>query len=94
MGYKVIYTDDKKAERRSRAIPLTFLFFAMFMGWVFRYWEQGREVVMELLLPMSGSAAEEVIEAMMYQLRSGESILNVAEDFFASIFKGSIEGPY
>ena len=94
MGYKITYFGGDEKRSRSRAIPLTLLFLAIFLGWTFRNWEEGSSLILESLFSISAAEAREASGEMVERVGGGDGVVQAFTEFFQTVYSGGSEGPY
>ncbi len=94
MGYRIIYFDEEKRVPRSRVIPLTLLFLALFLGWTMRNWEEGSGLILEAVFPVTASEAQEAAREMTRQIDEGAGVVHAFTDFCQAVFPNEMEDPY
>jgi len=94
MGYRITYFQEGKKRHRSRVVPFTLLFLALFLGWTVRNWEEGSALVLEILLPVTATEAQVAACEMTRQIEEGEGVVQAFTDFCQTVFPGEMEDPY
>lgn len=94
MGYRIIYFDEKERGPRSRVIPLTLLFLALFLGWTIRNWEEGSELILETIFPVTASEAQEAGRELTREIDAGVGVVHAITDFCQTVFPSEMEDPY
>ena len=94
MGYRIVYgpVEDirprPKSDRRLRVmIAFAFLLFAIFLR---MHWQDGAEMLREVLLPGDLTVAEQAFSEMVVGLRNGEGMADALTAFCQKI----VDGPY
>lgn len=85
MGYRVIYFDENK-KTYVRRIILTILFFVGFMTWAIHSWDDGRNLLLEVLFPVTGLEAEKAFRVMIQDLQVGKDVGETIAVFIHSVF--------
>lgn len=85
MGYRVIYFDESK-KTYVRRIILTILFFVGFMTWTIHSWNDGRNLLLEVLFPVTGLEAEKAFRVMIQDLQVGKDVGETIAVFIHSVF--------
>jgi len=83
VGYKIIYGEEKTKKKWPRPFFLTVLFFAMFLGWCFRSWEQGREVLLDVFFR---EGAADAVNVLRERLSSGADLFDAVAAFCGDLF--------
>lgn len=89
MAYKIRYDTATKPEKTNhfRVQVLTATFFLAFLLVVTAFWEQGRQVIRNYLLPEEGKVVN-AAEALATELENGTSFFDAMEVFCESIING------
>lgn len=89
MGYRVEYEPVKKvrgAEKRtSRVAALTAVSLALFGILVCSFWDRGREVLQDLLLPGDGAVTAAAMEDLVRDLQTGLPLGEAVEGFCRTV---------
>ena len=93
MGYRITYFREE-TKRRSRVMPMTLFFLALFLGWTVRNWEEGSALVLETVFPVTAAEAREAACEMTEQIEAGEGVVQAFTDFCQTVLSGESEGPY
>ena len=94
MGYRITYFREEKRATWSRAILLTLLFFAIFLGWTFRNWEEGGSLILRSLFPVTAEETCEAAGEMAERIGGGSGVVQAFTEFFQSVLPDEVEGAY
>lgn len=89
MGYRVIYFDENK-KSYVRRIILSVLMFVGFMIWTMYSWHEGRNLLMEVLFPVTGLETETAFRVMIQDLQAGKDMGEAIAVFIHSVFPENI----
>lgn len=92
MSYRVQYETNMKWEKDKetgfgRRYFLTGVFFLLFLGWIFHFWEQGKQVFLKLLLPGDPAVTWAALETMVLNLEQGVSLPVAAQELCNGIIQ-------
>ena len=94
MAYRVEYSWDRdKPQVQSwcgiRRSMLVLVFFFLFLLSVRVYWQQGRQVLMQLLFPGDRGSVAAAFSSMTRQLQQGTPVLEAAETVCLGLLHGA-----
>ena len=94
MGYRIVY--DRELEkhkqnrfRRGQVGLLTAAFFVMFILSVKLFWEEGTDMLWDILLPGNEDITRSAMDQMVAQLRSGVGLKEAVTAFCREIIAGA-----
>lgn len=89
MGYRIDYGEGKRNLPLRRRYLLSMGAFAVFLGFVIRFWPEGRNAAAEFLFPGGAERACRAVEAFAGELQDGIPLREAAAAFCRDILSGA-----
>lgn len=92
MSYRVQYdwkgkSDSNKKTGTVRRLFVVSMFFILFLGLVFHFWEDGSEFLVNLLLPGDAVLTWNALEQLMQNLYGGMPLSVAAQEFYHGVLQ-------
>lgn len=93
MGYRVEYPSGTKVpvgkKKSSKTLPLTVLFFPLFLLLAGKFWHQGATILRDALLPGDAAVTAAALQDLTAALKTGEPFVSALADFCRQVIQGA-----